>query len=276
MENDNKIALIGDGFITELIVSSSFKQLNINPYNYYVYSEDAPRLTELRESYGVNILKNLENLSDFEHIILALYPNQTNKILPKIKKFVPKDARIFSWIYGLNISELKKFFPTQSVIRGVFTPVLISGYGVFSYFLGNVNSVEVKNFVETLLERLGKTIKVNSEDELNTIGEILLSETVATYLMVNSMIDGAIKAGLSRETSIEIAAKIVGGTIKTFTDADAVIEHLISRAAEEKYMQDMVEDAKKIINKLDMWNFAKENSSAEPENKKLLRFHYHW
>ena len=173
MDNDNKVAIIGDGFITELIVSASFKQLNINPYNFYIYSEDAPRLMELRGSYGVNVIKDLKNLSDIKSVLLALYPRQINKLLPEIKKFVAKDALVFSWIYGLNISELKKFFPTQPIIRGVFTPVVVSGHGVFSYYLGAVNSVEIKNFVESLLERLGKIIKVNSEDDIPELLEQL-------------------------------------------------------------------------------------------------------
>ena len=270
---DQKIAIIGNNFLTELIVSASYKHFQSNTSNFYVYGEDEEDLKEIRENYGVHLVKNLAELSEIKFVVLALNYDQV-KILQEIKNFVTEDALIVSWIYNFSIAELTKFFPTQSIIRGVFTPIVISGSGIFSYCVGKVNAKDSENFAEFFFSNLGKIIKVKSEKELETVGEIILSETVASYLEINAMIEGGIKAGLTRETSIEIATGIMSGTVRTLTEKDPVIEYLLTKANEEKNLQKIIDEAKKIISEYEMWNFAKDEK--ETAKKDLLKFHYRW
>ena len=49
-----KVAIIGDNFLTELMISASYKHFQSNASNFYVYGEDEEHLKEIRENYGVH------------------------------------------------------------------------------------------------------------------------------------------------------------------------------------------------------------------------------
>ena len=271
---ERKVAIIGNNFLTELIITASYKHSKSDTSNFYVYGEDEEHLKKISENYGVHLIKNLDELSEIKFVVLALNYDHATKILQRIKNFISKDTLVVSWIYNFSISEIIKFFPVQSIIRGVFTPIVISGSGIFSYCVGKVNAKDSESFAEFFFSNLGKIIKVKSEKELEIISKIILSETIASYLEINAMIESGIKAGLTRETSIEIATGIMSGTIRTLTVKDPVIEYLLTKANEEKNLQEMIDEAKKIISEYEMWNFAKDNT--ESAKKSLLKFHYNW
>lgn len=274
MTNNHKTAIIGDNFLTELLISTSYKHFQSNTANFYVYGKDEQHLNSIRENYGVHLVKDLNDLSKVNAVVLTLETKDATKILQEIKNFVQKDTLIVSFVYNFQISELTKYFPVQSIIRVVFTPIVISGSGIFSYFVGKVNSVDAESVAQLFFSNFGKIIKVNSEKELETIGEILVSETVASYLEINALIEGGMKAGLSQEVSREIATGIFSGIARTLTESDPVIDYLIAKASEEKNLEEKLNAAKKIIEEYEMWNFAKDEK--ESAKKKLLKFHYHW
>lgn len=272
---DNFIrAMIGDGFLPELIISTFAKKTKADSSSLYVFGNDESRLNELRENYNVNTSNNFEELRRAKIIVTAFYPHETQQFLSAAKKFVQPDALIISSTYGVNLAELTKYFPANPIIRIMFTPVIIGGAGIIAYFVNNVNPADTKNFAEFVFSAFGKTIKVNSEKELEDIGDVLLAETMTAYSVINSMIESAMKSGLTEDRAREITAEIFQGAIKSFIQPDELTEYLSTRAGEEKVLSKVREEAIKIIDRMDMWNFAKSTESQKPDAKKILRFHY--
>ena len=273
--SDNFIrAMLGDGFLPELILSTLAKNTKENPAIFYVFGNDESRLNELRENYNVNVSGNFEELRRAKVILTAFYPHEAQQFLSEAKQFVQPDALIISSTYGINLAELTKYFPSNPIIRIMFTPVIIGGAGIIAYFVNDVNPTDTKNFAEFVFGAFGKTIKVNSEKELEDMGDILLSETLTAYNVINSMIESAMKLGLTEERARDITAEIFQGAIKSFIQPDELTEYLSTRAGEDKILSKVREEAIKIIDRLDMWNFAKSPESQKSDVKKILRFHY--
>ena len=276
MAEDSIRAIIGDGLLTELMISTAVKQSNINPAVFYVYSKDENRRKQLREQYNVHTMDNLNELSKAEVVVLALYPDEAEQIVNQIKNKVADDALIISNVYGMSIAKLEKYFPKQAVIRITTTPFIVSGAGLCSYVVGSVHKTDGEVIAQMMLSNIGKIIKVKSEKEFELINEIFFAETISAYYTINGMIEGAISAGLSVDISREIASQIFDGAAKTLASPDSVIEHLVEKANKDKRQSEILKEGQKIIDKYKMWNFIKRSFDDNSQNSKLLRFHYHW
>lgn len=275
MDSNFVRAIVGDGLLTELIISTAFKQANVDPSIFHVFSEDSTRLEELRKQYGVRTFENLGELSNAQAVILALLPDEADHMIGLIKNIIPSDAMIMSALFDWRISKLEEHFPTQTIIRATFTPLVVSGYGIYAYVVGKKQSADAESFAQFVLSNLGTVLKVKSEEELEIVRDVLLAETTASYIIINSMIEGAMKAGLSLATARKITSQVVQGAARTFIEPDAVIEHLQASLKGTKFEEDIHREGVALIKKFDMWSFADVNGEAKSsQNRGLLKFHY--
>ena len=270
-------AIIGDGIPTELLITSALKQLDANPVEVYVFSKNEIRRRELSQRYGVKTFENPQLLSKAQIVTIAIFPDEFQKIIPQIKDFVAKDALIVSMVYGLTISELEKIFPNRPVIRVIANPFMISGVGTCAYTTGSINSADADGIAQMILSAFGKIIKVNTEEELQNVQDVTFAETILSYHLIESMIEGSMKAGLTSEKSIEIVTQVLAGAIATITDKDAKSKEFIDNAKNDKASQLMINHAKEIIDKYHMWGLLKDSyDDKTPPNSKILKLHYHW
>ena len=274
--NSDSSVIIGDGFFSELIISVAAKQSGVNPANFCIFSQDEKRSQELREQYNVQTFSNPKELLSARVIVLAFYPDEAEEILSQIKNYVADGTLILSMLYGLTISKLEKIFLNCAIIRIAITPFIISGSGICAYLVGSTNRADAESIAQIIMSGMDKVIKVSSEQEFDLISKIFFAETFSAYHTINAMIEGAVNAGLSLETSREIAAQIFRGAARTIAEPDAVIESLLSRGQEEKHMEFVQEIGRKLVDRYNMWGMVKETTSEPAEKQKLLRFHYHW
>lgn len=267
-------AVIGDSFLAELIISTAATRGGVNPADFYIYSQNYQRRRELMENYNVNTFEDLKELSRAKVVVLAIPAADAAKTLARIKLFVAPDAVVSSLIHGLKLETLENLFPNRTVARIALTSFVINGEGVCTYVTGSVNSQEIGNIANAMLSKIGKVFRAANEQEFELIQEMFLATTLTAYYSINSIIEGEIKAGLPMETARKITSQIFKGAAEVVSEPNALLEHLMDRANEERDNLGITEIAQKTIDKYGMWNFAKKSAKDIPAVKKP--FYHQW
>ena len=223
------------------------------------------RHKEFKDRYGVNTFDNPNLFSKAKIVMLAIFPNEIQKIIPMIKDSLAEDALIVSAVYGLTISELENNFPGRPVVRVVTNPFVISGAGTCAYTTGSVKSTDVESIAQIVLSALGKIIKVDTEQELEILHDVVIAETMLSFYSIEAMIEGSIRAGLSLDKSREIVTQVIAGALKTITQPDDFTKHFTDNVEELENNVPLFQKGKEIIDKYNMWGLMKESYEAAQE-----------
>lgn len=266
--------IIGDGFLTELILTAFTRQIGISPEDTYVLAKTSGRCQELLEQYNVHAVQNsMVFVPPAKLIVLAVELEDADRVMREIAHKVSDDVLIISVVQGLKISEIEKYFKDKMVIRMLMNPWVVNGYGVSTYVVGSERKEEASNIARAMLTSLGEMIAVDSEEELEIVSELILSETVYSYLTVKALINSGKSAGISFEKSQEVVMKIFSSCIKAISSPDEITENMLERSYSHG---DFLEKGKELLNKYKiMANFQK--SFEEPlEEKDIFKFRYRW
>ena len=266
--------IIGDGFLTEILLTAFARQIKISPEDTYVYATSSGRCQELLEQYNVHAVQNPMIFAPAaKMIVLAMELEDSEEFMRHLRNKLSEDVLIVSVIQGLKIAEIEKFFPNHPVIRLLVNPWIVSGYGVSTYIVGNEKHEEATNIAKALLTSLGEMIEVDSENELEIVGELILSETVYSYLTVKSLIDSGKKAGISIEKSSEIVMKILSNSTKAIHASDELTDTVVQRSYSKS---NYIEKGKELLEKYRIMANFKKSFDDPIDVKDIFKFRYRW
>lgn len=266
--------IIGDSFVTEIILTAVAKQIGEDTSDVYIYCKSDERRKYFREQYNVNAVVDADEfLSNVKVLVLAFSAddNFANE-LENFSEKIPHDTLIISYVNGMKISALEKIFPNHAIIRAVMSPMIVSGAGIGAYVVGSVSSVDSESLAQFVMSQLGKVIKVSSEDEFEKVAKLILGGTFYISTAINALTESGINNGLSVEKSQTIVAEVVRGILKTLTSSDDVIKYLIKQAEGEK---EAFKVGKKILEEYGIIStLRKAFDSADV--KEIFKFRYHY
>lgn len=274
MAEDFVRGIIGDGFITEIILTALGKQIGVNPSEMYVACRTEKRCIQLREHYNARAVPDaMEFLPDVKILILALkIDDDADKMLDGLNKKIPADALIISCTPALRIKTIEQFFPAHPVIRIIMNPMIVTGSGTCAYAVGSVDLADSENIAQFLLNSLGETIKTSSEAELENVGELIITSTIFSFITANTFIELGAKKGLGVEKSREIVSQVIDGVTKTLVHSDAIIDHLIQ---EGKGQKKLFEHGKELLEKVGFIDAMKKRFASAEVNE-VVKFRYNY
>ena len=274
MPGDFIKGIIGDGYLTEIILTAFMRQIKITPDDTYVLAKTSGRCQELLEQYNVHAVQNpMIFVPPAQLLILACEIEESDELMKEIAHKMARDVLIISVVPNLKLSAIEKYFKNNMVIRLIMNPWVVSGYGVSTYIVGNNRSEEAKNIARAILTSLGETIEVESEDELEIVGDLILSETVYSFLTVKSLVGSGKKAGLSIDKSKEIVMKILSSSIKAIAESDEVTETVMKRSYNQS---NYVEKGKELLEKYKIVENFKQSFEERLEEKDIFKLRYRW
>ena len=274
MADDVIKGIIGDGIITELILTAITKQTGKNPAEFYVSCKTQESCKQFRDHYNANaVIDPMEFLPKVKILVIALPIGENiESELIKINKKIPKDTLVVSCTYALTIKMLEEYFPNHPVIRTMMNPMILIGEGICIYTVGSVKSANSEIMAKLFLSQFGKTIKMSSDEELELAGNLIIGSTIYSLLAVNSLIEGANNSGLNTEKSTEIVSQVFSGVSKIICESDEVIENLRKKFSENK---NFVERAKEILMNYDILKLMN-NQLPKTDEREIFKFHYRW
>ena len=232
------------------------------------------RCTQLREQYNAKAVTDpAEFLPKVKILIIALPVGaDIEATISEINSQIPADALVISFTYILTIDMLEKYFPGHSVIHGVMNQMILIGEGICIYTVGSIQSTHSEMMAKLFLSQFGKTIKMDSEEEMRLASDLIFGSSMYALIAVNALIEGAENSGLKSKNSTEIVSQVFKGISKFITESDEVIDNLAKHFSGNKKFVELGRD---ILLKYDILKYM-QNQLPKNDEREIFKFHYRW
>ena len=206
------LGFIGCGTMGTALLEGIIREGLRKPNEVAVFDQDKQKLENLEKRHGVIVMPNASALClKSETVFLAVKPQDMQNVLEEIKSDVTEHHVMISVAAGLKLDFYQRLLGSDKKIIRVMpnTPCLI-GKGMSVASKGDVVSTEDEQDVVTLLEALGKVI-VLDEKHMDTVTGLSGSGPAYALLFIESLADGGVEMGLSRDVALLLAAQTVYG-----------------------------------------------------------------
>ena len=212
----NKVLLVGCGHMGTALVKS---WLNLNSYSFTVV--DPFNFKKLKNKFNnkkIDILNKApiqKEINKFDIIIFAVKPQIADRVLSEYKDFeFKKNSIISSIIAGKKIIFFQKRLKNANQFVRIMPnmPALIRN-GISCFVSTNNLSNKNKKTINQLFLKVGKTLWLNNESQIDKATAVSGSGPGYVYALINSFEKAAQKLGFSKKQSRELVLTTILGSI---------------------------------------------------------------
>jgi len=222
-----KIGFIGAGKMAEAMIKVILKNKIANSANLIASDVNENRLEYIKKETKIKITKNNKDvIKNSDVVFLAVKPQNIEEVLDEIKNIVKKQL-IVSIVAGINLNYLESKLKGKKIIRVIPNTPCLVGEMAAGFSLGkNVKDEDVK-IVAEILNSAGKAL-ILKEEMLDGVTALSGSGPAFIAYLLDALIEGAIKQGLSKETARELAFQTALGTGKLLKEYGLTPKELIN------------------------------------------------
>ena len=206
------IGFMGGGNMAAALIKGMLHAKVVAPENVSVSDVNKERLEQLHRAHGVRVTTDNHALvRDLDVLVVSVKPQVVDKALGAIGKEVAPKTLVVSVAAGVPIEALESRLPSGArVIRTMpNTPATVLA-GATAVSAG-AHATEADVALATrLFDAVGKTV-VLDENLLDAVTGLSGSGPAYIYIVIESLADGGVKLGLSRDVATELAAQTVLG-----------------------------------------------------------------
>ena len=212
MKLDTSIALLGAGKLGETLVRGLLDGGGIEPRRVVVTAAHRDRPERLAEALGVTVgASNREAVRDAGLVILSVKPQQVPAVLDEIGGGLDPRQLVISVAasVGTTFIEARLRGPIPVVRAMPNMPALIKR-GMTAIAPGSHAREEHLALARRVFDSVGRTVVVD-ERHMDAITGLSASGPAFIYIVIESLAEGGVKAGLPRDLATELAAQTVLG-----------------------------------------------------------------
>jgi len=210
-----RLSIIGGGVMGEAILSRLVASHTYLPSEVCVSDPSQERRHLLAQKYGVNVTPNNLVAAEAEIMLLAVKPQSLNVAAIGLAN-APANC-IVSILAGVTLAQLEVMFPSKPIIRAMPNTPAQVGAGVTAIAANPLVSTEHLDSVRKIFEAIGTIVEV-SESLMNAVTGLSGSGPAYVALVVESMADGGVAAGLPRAIAMQLAIQTVLGTAQLLSE----------------------------------------------------------
>ena len=210
-----KIAFIGGGNMAEAMLAAILARGLTKPETIIVSDIAKARLRHLEPKYGVAVTaSNLKAISGKDIVVLAIKPQNLAEVMPELGGKLKSSQLVLSIIAGAKIDTLSKGLKHGAVVRAMpNTPAQI-GEGMSVWTATAEVTEQQKASAKAILGAMGKELYVDDESYLDMATAVSGSGPAYFFLMVEALVDAAVKIGLPRDIARELVLQTMLGSAK--------------------------------------------------------------
>lgn len=207
-----KIMFIGAGSIAEALIHGWVENDVIHAKDVYISNRsNQQRLDELTNKYGVNQLKDYEQLQEAHLIILAMKPKDARAAMNAIRPYIQDHVAVLSVLAGISIQTIADHLgnrPIARVMPNTSATIGMSASGIA--FNALVSDSQRAQFIQ-MLEAVGIVIEVE-EDKLHAVTALSGSGPAYLYYLMEAFERVGMEFGLSKEIVRELMVQTIAGS----------------------------------------------------------------
>jgi pyrroline-5-carboxylate reductase len=207
----NKIAILGSGNIGLSLAKGLVKANKYEPEDVILTRRNVAALSELAEAGLITTSDNAAAVSVADIVVLAILPQQLNKLLDEIKPAINIDKQlIISVVSGVSCEDVRKYLGLNvQVVRAMPNTAIAIGQSM-TCIGTDTATAESMQVVKSLFDTVGITVQIN--EELMTSATALCACGIAFFLRsIRAASQGGTEIGFHAHDALKMAAQTAKG-----------------------------------------------------------------
>jgi pyrroline-5-carboxylate reductase len=212
---DKELGIIGLGKIGSTLLRVFINSQTIDKEKIIVHDIDKDVLTKNITEFNVTSAKDNKSLvQESKFVLLAVLPQVIDSVLNEISSVITEDHIIISIAAGISINHVSKIIQKDAKIIRIMTntPALVRAAATAIAANNNIAKSELA-YVKKLFNTLGLVVELE-ERHLDAVTGLSGSGPAYLFIIMESLADGGVKMGLSRDVALKLAAQTVLGAAR--------------------------------------------------------------
>jgi len=212
---DKPIAILGAGNMGSALLKGIIKAKLTPPRKIVACDINKEKLQMLSNEWKVRTTTDLnEAVKGADIILLCVKPQTLPKALEVVKKSIRVDQLIISIVAGMRIASIQQMLNVNvGIVRTMPNIAATVDEGAAALAFGQFVTHEQQKIAKAIFEAVGEVV-VTSEDQLDAVTGLSGSGPAYIYIVIEALIDGGVKMGLSRDIATKLAIQTVLGSAK--------------------------------------------------------------
>jgi pyrroline-5-carboxylate reductase len=185
----------------------------------------------LIDQLGVQALPQAnDSLGDTQLVVWAIKPQLFQAVAQPLKDLFPQALHL-SVAAGIRSDSITQWLGTERVVRAMpNTPALV-GLGQTGLYARGAVSAEQRQQVEALLQAVGQSIWVSSEDLLDAVTAVSGSGPAYVFYVIEAMVAAGVRMGLTPAQAHQLAVGTMVGAAelaRASSEAPAVLRERVT------------------------------------------------
>lgn len=222
-----KLGIIGCGNMGEAIVKGITTRKIINKRDIYVSDKKKIKATNLKKRYGVNAQSlNSAIVKKTKVIILAVKPQDAQRLLDELRYFIDKSDLIISIMAGIKTNKIQEIIgKSVPVVRVMPNMAALVGESMSAVSYNVHTESKHKNIVRKIFSGIGEIIEI-PESMQDAFTALVGSGPAYFFYIVECFLNAARKQGFSRKQALQIITQTIKGSAKVLGLSGATPELL--------------------------------------------------
>jgi len=207
-----RVGFIGGGKMAEAFISGLIESQTVLPAMVSVSDIDGSRLKKLSKSYGVKTFReNVEVVLNSDIVFLSVKPQVMTSVLQEIKSSLTPSQIVVSMAAGYPIRKIEEVIGDDRKVVRIMPNILVKVKRGSIAVSQNFRLLEDElDTVKYLLKTVGSVFEVD-EKLMDAVTGLSGSGPAFVFMVIEALSDGGVRAGLSRELALRLAAETVSG-----------------------------------------------------------------
>jgi len=199
MRNNYIVGIIGAGNMGEALIKGLLRSNLVRSYELLASCRTPKRIRLLEKRYGIHTtLDNLSITSATDTVILAVKPQDMEKVCAKIRPNMTKDHLIISIAAGIDCTRLREMLGRKPrLIRVMPNLPAVIDKGISAIYCGPRMPERYRRFAHQIFQAVGETVDVNSEGLMDVITGLSGTGPAYFFAMMEALEDAGRKLGLN-------------------------------------------------------------------------------
>lgn len=207
INNEPTIAVIGAGNMGQAIIHGLSKS-NYSPHKLWLTNPDLHKLQHLNYDPKINLsTDNRAAVTHAEIVILAVKPQLLIQVIQDLMpQLCKKPVILISLAAGISMQQVNSQFNTAiTCMRAMPNLAAAVCQGITALYAQPNLDPAHKNIITTIFNKLGVTVWLEQEQELDCITALSGSGPAYFFLLIEAMISAGEKLGLTKQLSSLLA-----------------------------------------------------------------------
>lgn len=221
-----RIGFIGAGKMGGILIKGILKNRLVSPENLWICDKFIEKLTLLAKE-GANVFVEIEPVAKKADVIfLAVKPQDISEVLEQLKNEIRPSQLIISLVAGVTTSFLINKLGKEICLIRIMpnTPALL-GEGITAISSTEKVSSEQRVLLKRIMATVGEVVEI-PESQQNAVTGLSGSGPAYIYTVIQGLIKGGVRAGLSPELALRLATQTTLGAARMAKESNNSLEEL--------------------------------------------------